>query len=82
MRLSELKSVKKQTLQEIRDYLKVQFFSDDLSSFGGERIIESKLLVHGALAAQETEEIARNWGLRLQVIHLVIFGQDIRVTHQ
>ena len=70
MRLSELKAVKDQTPQEICDYQKFQFFSDDLSSIGEERIIESKLLFHGAFAAQETEETARNWDLRLQIIHL------------
>lgn len=68
MKLSKLKPVNEQTFQE--EYQEVQFFSDDLSTIGEERIIESKLLFHGAFAAQETEETARNWDLRLQVIHL------------
>lgn len=70
MRLSELKPIGKQSPKEISDYREANLFSDDLLSFGGERIIESKLLFHGALAAKETEETARNWDLRLQVIHL------------
>ncbi len=70
MRLSELKVRKEQSYQEICDYTDIQLFSDDLSTIGGERIIESKLLFHGAFAAQETKGTARDWDLRLQVVHL------------
>lgn len=71
MKLSELKSDAGQAPKEINEYnTKVQLFSDDLSLIGGEKIIESRLLFHGAFSAKETEERAKSWSLYLQIVHL------------
>ena len=80
MRLSELKFDAEQTLEELQEYTDAQFFSDDLSSIGGERIVESKLLFHGAFSAKETEEEAKSWSLYLQIVHLGDFWRGYKAN--